>query len=203
MELIEKLNLIKNIKNNKELLFVHTPKCGGTFTKSILKDLNIKIIGHKQPTEDQKENFIIFTVIRDPIKRFESLLNYRLQETKPRNDWPKNLEYMHYDKSISLNKIIEEFDENDFEKIRPYKTLTYWTENVDICITINQLKDFLSFFSYNINLDDYPKKNVSQKERGELNEKSIEKLSNIYKNDIELFNENINEKIDINNLYFV
>lgn len=33
---------------NKKMVFIHTPKCGGTYVSSILSHLNIKNNGHEQ-----------------------------------------------------------------------------------------------------------------------------------------------------------
>ena len=71
------LKKIKEKYPNSSLTFIHTPKCGGTYVKEILKTLNIRNNGHRQAT---KNDGITFTVIRDPVARFESLLNYRLGE---------------------------------------------------------------------------------------------------------------------------
>ena len=66
--------IIKNKYPNQKLIFVHTPKCGGTYTRQILKDLNIKNKGH---VKAKRNEGITFTIIREPIERFQSLLNYR------------------------------------------------------------------------------------------------------------------------------
>ena len=71
-------------KNKRELIFVHTPKCGGSYVSTILSQLKIKNIGHSQAISNEKS--IYFTVIRNPLERFESLLNYRLGKTLPRDD---------------------------------------------------------------------------------------------------------------------
>ena len=80
--------IIKENKKNEELCFIHTPKCGGSYAGLILRDLGIKYKGHRRA---KKNDGITFTIIRDPVKRFESLINYRLGESRPRNDWPKSL----------------------------------------------------------------------------------------------------------------
>ena len=47
-----------------------------------VKTINIKSKGHTRA--DPENDGITFTVIRNPIERFESLINYRLNESKPR-----------------------------------------------------------------------------------------------------------------------
>ena len=101
--------LITNKK--KELVFIHTPKCAGSYVSTILSHLKIKNNAHKQATPNDK--YIYFTVIRDPVERFESLLNYRLGEKKPRRDWPKKLSYVYKDKNINLNEIVSKMTDNE------------------------------------------------------------------------------------------
>ena len=80
---------------------------------------------------------------------------------------------------------------NEILNFRPYRTLNYWFQNIDICITINQLKDFLEFFGYK-----YPErlqerinnKNISKKKRGKLDDKNRKKIEKIFKNDVKLYN---------------
>ena len=62
-------------KSNKKLIFIHTPKCAGTYVNTILSYLGIQNKGHNQAIQNEG---ITFTVVRNPIERFESLLNYRL-----------------------------------------------------------------------------------------------------------------------------
>ena len=173
------------IKNNEPLIFIHTPKCGGTYVAQILKDLNIKNKGHKQAIKNEG---ITFTIIRDPIQRFESLLNYRLGEIKPRTDWPKHLKHVYEDKSITLNEIVSKMSDNEIKGFTPYKTLTYWTQNVNIIITINKLPQLLNFFNYYYDINKYEIKNVSTKIRGKLNDQTKERLKKIFKDDLILFN---------------
>ena len=40
---------------------------------------------------------------------------------------------------------------------KPYRTLTYWSKNIDIFITINNLSKFLSFFGYDYDENKYEK----------------------------------------------
>ena len=84
---------------DKKLIFIHTPKCGGTFIASILSQLKIRNKGHNRAIKNEG---LTFTVIRNPIERFESLLNYRLNEKKPRYDFPKKLHYVYKKKKYFI-----------------------------------------------------------------------------------------------------
>ena len=183
----EHWNQIKLKKPNKQLTFIHTPKCGGTYVNSILHSLNIRNKGHMQASE---HDGITFTVVRDPIKRFESLLNYRLCENKPRcHDWPTRLNYVYKDKSVSLDTIVEKMTDKEITNFSPYRSLVYWSKNVDIFITIDQLPEFLSFFGYKYDVSNFRRENVSKKERGTFNEFTINRLKLLYIDDLEFYSQ--------------
>ena len=179
-------------KNNK-LIFIHIPKCGGTYASKILADLKIINNNHipvhpkNHIPANENENGITFTIIREPIERFESLLNFRLS-MKPLDDWPKHLYYVYDDINITLNEIVDQMSDGEILGFTPYKSLVYWTKNVDIIITIEQLQEFLNFFGYFYNPDNYNKENVSPKLRGKFNNKIKERLRKLYYNDVLLYN---------------
>ena len=185
-------------KNNKKLVFVHTPKCGGTYVRSILSHLGIQNKGHSHYTQNDK---ISFTVIRNPVERFESLLNYRLDEETPRKDFPKELKYVYKNKSISLDIIVSKMTDSQILGFSPYKTLTYWTKNVDIIITIENLPRLLAHFNYNYDISLFPKKNVSSKIRGKFNELTINRITTLFNNDMILYNKVINS--DLQNITII
>jgi hypothetical protein len=66
--------------------------------------------------------------------------------------------------------------------------LTYWSQNVDILITINQLHEFLNFFGYNYNIEKYEKKNVSNKLWGTFDKETKCRIKKLYNDDVILFN---------------
>ena len=177
------LNLKKQIDNGKKFTFIHTPKCGGLYAGTILKDLNINNKHHNQGT---KNDGITFTIIREPAERFESLLNYRLGFQEPREDFPNKLRYMHYNKSISLNKIVNNMTDKDILNFKPYRSLSYWSKNVKLFITIKELIPTLELLGYEIKKD-YPPINVSKKTRGKLDKKIKERIRKLYHNDCLLF----------------
>jgi hypothetical protein len=177
-------------KNKKELCFIHTPKCGGSYVSTILSHLKIKNNGHRQSTADNK--YVYFTVIRNPVERFESLLNYRLDEVNPRNDWPIHLSYIYKDKSIKLDEIISKMSDTEILSFSPYKTLNYWTTNVDIIITLDNLSKLLEYFGYKYDVNLFKPVNVSKKIRGKINQENKDRITNLFANDFELYNKVIN-----------
>jgi hypothetical protein len=195
-------DIIKN-KDKKELVFIHTPKCAGSYIANILSYLKIKNLGHHQAIKNKK--YIYFTVIRNPIERFESLLNYRLSEEKPRKDWPKNLSYVYHDKNIGIDDIISKMSNKDILGFSPFRTITYWTKNVDIIITLDNLSKMLEYFGYRYDINLFTPINVSNKTRGTLNDKNKDRLRKIFNDDIELYNKVITpteKKNETKNHYF-
>jgi len=173
-------------KNRKELTFVHTPKCAGSYVSTILSQLKIKNIGHNQAVSNERS--IYFTVIRNPVERFESLLNYRLSMKKPRKDWPKHLLYAHYDKNIKLDEIVSKMSDEDIEGFSPYKTLKYWTKNVDIIITLDNLPQLLKYFGYTYDINSFAPVNVSKKTRDKIEKKNKERIKKLFNDDIKIYN---------------
>jgi len=181
----KKWEKIKLIKQDQPLVYIHTPKCGGTYVRSVLKDLNIRNKGHNKA---KKNEGICFTVIRDPVERFESFLNFRLGENKPRKDWPIQLLHVYNHMEITLDAIVSGMSDNDIVQFKPYRSLIYWSENIDIFITIDKLQDFLKYFGYVYNANKYPKMNVSNKVRGVLSENTKRRIEALYYQDLILFN---------------
>ncbi len=179
---------IKKVKNNAKLCFIHTPKCGGKYASQIFNDLKIRNKGHSQA---EKNDGITFTIIRNPVERFESLINYRLDESKPSGDWPKHLMYVFHDKSVTLNEIVDKMSDKEILGFGPYFSLTHWGKNIDVFITIDNLHNFLSFFGYNYNTNKYSKKNVSKKERGKFNETTKNRIAKLYFRDMLLFEKTV------------
>ena len=171
---------------NNPLKFIHTPKCGGSYVSSILSKLHIPNKGHGQALKN--ENATTFTVIRNPVERFESLLNYRLNEKNIRNDWPARLRYVYRNKNMSLNKIVSKMTNAEILGFKPFYTLKYWTKNVNIIITIENLPETLGYFNYKYDINSFEKQNVSVKTRGKFSLKTINRIKRLYRNDMILYN---------------
>ena len=175
----------KPLDLTKKLVFIHTPKCGGTYTKTILSTLNIKNNGHNSKVDDRDES-TTFTIIRHPVERFESLLNFRLG-MKPLPDWPKHLLYVYDDPSLSLNTILSLMTDQEVLGFTPYRSLAYWTENADIIITLDKLHDMLTMFGYSYDKELFTPQNVSTKTRGVLDEQSKHRINVLFNDDIILY----------------
>ncbi len=181
LEIIEEMK--NKIKNGSKLIFVHIPKTGGTYADQYLKLFKIKNISH---TQSKKDNDVKFTIIRNPIDRFESMLNYRIQN-KILHDLPKKIIESFENTNISLNDIVNDIRQEDVNKIKPFYNLEYWTQNIDLVLTIDEFLPVLNLFGYNTDII-YPKQNVSIKNRGKINDENRNKIAELYKKDMELFN---------------
>jgi hypothetical protein len=169
------------------LVFIHTPKCAGTYAATILEHLNIINKGHNKYCAQYNE--ITFTIIRNPIDRFESLLNFRL--SIPQSPLPtNNIQYSktpNIFKYSTLNEIVEKMADEEILGFTPYKTLKFWTENVDIIITIDELPRMLAFFGYTYSKK-FQKQNVSNKSRGTFDKNTKNRLEMLFEEDIILYN---------------
>lgn len=182
-------NKIKELKKNQPLTFIHIPKCAGGFVTNILKKINVNCKGgHDKAT---KSDGITFAILRNPAERFESLINYRLSEPKPRIDWPKTLRYVWKKQSISLNNIISKMSNKDIINFYPYRTQCSYSTNIDIFITIDKLEEFLSVFGYEINVNEFKKINVSTKIRGNFNKVTKNRIYRLYSDDLQLYNRRV------------
>ncbi len=182
-----KIKLIEKIKQEKgtdKLVFTHIPKCGGSYAGQLLLHFNIQNNKHKRAIDIEPKT--TFTIIRDPVERFESLLNYRLGKNNPRKDFPKRLRYVHHNNTITLDAIVQEMNQQEMLKFVPYRDLVYWTKNIDILISIDELPALLKYFGFIITKQ-YKNQNVSIKNRGTLSPKSKNKVHNVFKKDIAIW----------------
>ena len=176
--------LVKH-KDATKLTFIHTPKCAGTYAGDVLERLNIRNKGHTRAI-NLKQNELTFTIIRDPVSRFESLLNFRFAQD-PRIDWPTHLLPAFNNRSLSLNWFVNHMTNEQLVSFKPYMTLAFWTQNVDICLTIDELKPFLEHLGHRFP-DDIEPRNISIKRRGSFNEQVKKKLAKLFGYDYQIYN---------------
>lgn len=204
---IDKWHFIKESKPNHPLMFVHIPKCGGTYCKTLFRELDILSVDkfesnlgvqgaygggpHQLAKKTYSDNFIIFSVIRHPVDRFESLLNFRLGGGGPQasNTISKYIKKIR--ENGTINDFIEMHTDKELLSYTPYNTLKYYSQNVDIFIKIDELKNFLSFFGYK-NIPKTDRKNASKRNYGYLSEKNKARIARLFKDDIVFYNKKTN-----------
>jgi hypothetical protein len=111
-----------------------------------------------------------------------------LGEKNHRNDWPKHLQYVYDNTNIKLDEIISKMTDEEILNFSPYKTINYWIKNVDIIITLEKLPKMLEYFGYKYNVNLFQRINVSKKIRGKINQLNNNRITNIFINDVEIYN---------------
>ena len=74
----------------------------------------------------------------------------------------------------------------------PYKTIDYWTKNVDIIITLDNLPKMLEYFGYKYDVNSFKSVNISNKTRGKINEQNKDRIKELFNDDIKIYNMVIN-----------
>jgi len=184
-----KLEIIKkfregNLKNEK-ISFIHIPKCAGTYASQYISLFNINMKNHNRA--EKPEDGLTFGIIRHPVERFQSFLNYRLGEETPRKDFPERLHYVYSNKNISLNTIVDSLTDEEILSFRPYRSINYWAKNIDLLLTIDEFIPALALMGFNTTVE-FPQLNVSQKIRGNLTGDRIDRINNLFKKDIRIYN---------------
>lgn len=183
-----KLSLIESLKSRlatSKLTFIHVPKCGGTSVNDFIhRYARSKIFGtnpkHRQP---RSSDGVSFAVIRDPVKRFESFLNYRLGEANSRADWPPRLVYLYSDKTAALDEVVAQMTIKEMQSFIPYRSLKWYTKDVDLVLTLEEVIPALKQLGF-----DVPNAlsvcNSSKKIRGSLSDASKEKIKQAFHDDM-------------------
>ena len=203
------------LENKKPLLFIHIPKTGGSFVENLFKEsgyhvgLNDKFLEscytskfstnvppctywHVPPKNTSKinfNNFITFTIVRNPIDRFVSEFNYN-----------KHRDLERYGKELSSKSNINEFAKflkknKDIYKgnchlLNQSEYLTdYYGNKIENILHQENLNDELQKFNNKYNLNINFDKDVEKNSKGkkgsvlDLSNDSIEIIKDYYKND--------------------
>lgn len=189
-----------NKKGRKKLCFIHVPKTGGSYVQILCHDLKIEYIGlHSLPSNHIKNNYITFSILRDPIERVKSMIRFliSLHRNGHRDvfrTWPKRLSN-ELDSCNDINKLIYKLTDDELKKICILLGITYkqYYDNSDIIITIDQLPSLLNYFDYEYNVYDYPKRYESTVNLGELNDISKKRLINLFIDDVITYHNILNK----------
>ena len=65
-----------NKNNRNKVVYIHIPKCGGTYILNVLYNSNSFNPEHKQISKYNTKNKIVLSSIRNPISFYESYYNF-------------------------------------------------------------------------------------------------------------------------------
>ena len=137
---------ISKYKNLHKFEFIHTPKCAGQyFNRFFYKDPLITNLSHTitggraKKIFKQKNKTYKFTIIREPISRFQSFLNYCLSGGIFHRSIPSHLMVQKDKNYFNLNLLVENLsDKMIYNGFETFYNLQYWTKNADFIFTIGQ-----------------------------------------------------------------
>tara|TARA_B100000989_G_C19417842_1_gene417269 strand:- start:177 stop:788 length:612 start_codon:yes stop_codon:yes gene_type:complete len=191
----------------KKINFIHIPKNGGTSIKTICSNNKHMIYRHHRCDVFNRKLPNTLIVIRNPIERFISAVNYSLQKWSHK----ENIKYLIRNKIDTPNKFVEIWmDKNHKEysnlmklmknekqkignKMIEYKWTYYpqynWINNPKFVIVMDNLNEELRYFmdKYNIK-GKIIQNNKTSSSHNILSEKSKKFLMKFYKKDIEIYN---------------
>ena len=185
MPLWKKRLLKKLIRKKGAPVFLHIPKTGGTSVQELCDQYRITYLGHHPEKARKKRKRMRFTVIREPGKRFESFLHYRLQGRRPRRDFrPRTL---HSNKNLQLDEIVGEMTNKTLTGFSPFSTQCLYAKHVDICFQLHELPEAFHIMLGLTDLPKLPKHNSSKKTRKNLSGKSLRRIRKVYFKDVKLW----------------
>lgn len=198
---MKKINdFIESYQNFQQFDFIHTPKCAGTyFRKFFDEDGQILYKGHSKNIVFEHERLIpkkTFTIIREPIARFESFCNFVLTSPVLRDDIPTQIINDSNKSFFDLNYMVSQFTEKELSNMHPFKTLDYWVKGLDYVFTIEQFHNAYArankiYFENNFEKSDNQSFNKSTKNWGTFNKQTIERIKKVFKKDIDIYNYNL------------
>jgi hypothetical protein len=178
-------------KNNLPLYFIHIPKAAGTYARVICDQLNInhqKAYTHKKASKLINDRHIVFAILREPVSRYESMLNYRLFKIKDTSRKPNG----NIDDYNDINDFIANQTDDFLLNVgSSFQTLLKYSKFVDIFITIDEFEDFLNFFGHHIPENLKKRKNQSERPKGKFNNITINRIKKLYAKDIEFYNRHV------------
>lgn len=187
---------------NYKLIYVGIPKTAST---SMRHFIDIKKYGKNSTVyinnlPEDKKNYRTFTIVRDPLKRFVS----GVFEGIKRNESPKNIKDL---KSISdIHKLITSFldiiEKDGFTEVHTAPQVAYFCDkngkdfNFDKVLVFetlsNDFADMCKEYGINSNLEHKQKgdhsKSIKALELINKDERLMNRIKNLYKEDFELYN---------------
>ena len=184
-------------------IFIHVPKCAGTSIMEALKGYYNRYTGHRLSKFIRRQinsgNFYVFTCVRNPWDRVVSNYHYtQLQKSYWHSDNNSTTYGVHEDYNLVKDATFSEYiDLISSKKLRSKHTYSqlYWLKpyinNIDKIIKIENIEDefdeFCKFKNIQNNLGIVNKSNHDVY-TSYYDSASIDKVREIYREDIEYFN---------------
>lgn len=197
------------LNNDKKFIYVHIPKTGGTTIEQVLNnDPNSvcdNLLGHvslksikKVLDEDDYNEHISFTTVRNPWDLYVSNYHYLKQRNQNDSDFKKEYGILESDSFTDFIKFIHDNRDslifNDEDKTPKWQQLLEWSydgeKHVDYFIKLEELSEKkLREVGLNISYT-HTKTNVSQHDHYSVyyNNETIDMVRDMHKDDIKYFN---------------
>jgi len=138
--------------------------------------------GSEQPT---------YTVIREPVERFISFVNYRLDEHAPRSDWVrKGLPW-----TTNITEAIDAMVDEDIENFQPQLTLTAYINEATSPVLCS-IEEFASYIQQELGFSgcgELPSENPSSTTHGEPRPDQLARIERVLAADVELWQQHCGE----------
>lgn len=194
----------------QDIIFVHIPKNAGTSIRKTLSPF-MRVSLHNTPfSEIKKKNIKQLIVLRDPVERFYSSVNFTLrtesdavllkaEDYDDPNDWVEAIrDPSHsYHEAVMKNltpRIHPAFDniDNKHINIRWHFAPQYlWIKNPTYVLMFDKLEEEMRFFFKHILCEPYTKllnENRSNKKLKELSPKNLRFVQEFYAKDMRMYN---------------
>jgi|TARA_B100000035_G_scaffold293764_1_gene283474 hypothetical protein len=197
------------LNNDNKFIYVHIPKTGGTTIQQVLNnDSNSvcnNLLGHvslksikKVLDEDDYNEHISFTTVRNPWDLYVSNYHYLKQQNHNDSDFKKEYKILESDSFTDFIKFIHDNRDslifNDEDKTPKWQQLLEWSfdgkKHVDYFIKLEELSEKkLREVGLNISYT-HTKTNVSQHDHYSVyyNNETIDMVRDMHKDDIKYFN---------------
>ncbi len=192
--------MIKNICNEKNIVFIHIPKTGGTTIEHIFFNRNGSS-EHKDITFYQDYfDYYVFSFVRNPYTRIISIYNYYINGgNKTKSDINK------LRKDLDINDFLDEYNENNLSFLKTQYSYLQDSKYIDFVGRFENFSRDLQLVCDKLNIKyiDINKRKTDYTNNYLITPKFIDMISNIYHIDFVKYNYkkiNIDKSITLSEL---